>query len=269
MRRVRLSIVSVTLTFVLATVLGATRAAGTTPAMGAALSVLMPGVLVSHDGGPFVAAADGEPLREGDSIRTGEGRAVLTYFEGSTVTIEPQTELSVDATRFAGDGGTIVLMTQLLGRTWNVVTKLITGGSRYEIRTPSTTASVRGTKFQVDAAADATTVSTTEGVVLQRVPELAGRTVDVPVPAGMTQTQRRGAAPAPVAPLPSRPRIANAVPRAVGVTAEAPAARTTLPERPAAEGGRPARLGPRPGPGPQRTLSDEPARDLLPRGRRG
>lgn len=117
----------------------------------------------------------------------------------------PNTELAIDATETAPDGGTIVLMTQLVGRTWNVVTKLITGGSRYEIRTPTTTASVRGTKFEVDADADTTTVTTSEGLVVQRVGASGGRVVDVPVRAGMTQTQRRG-----VPPAPARPRSANA-----------------------------------------------------------
>src|SRR5918995_1974696 len=43
--------------------------------------------------GSFVRATDGEVLAAGDTVRTAEGaRAVLTYFEGSTVSIEPNSE---------------------------------------------------------------------------------------------------------------------------------------------------------------------------------
>lgn len=52
MRRVRLSIASVVLAFVLAVMMSVTSAAGTTYAAGTALSVLADGVLVSHGGGP-------------------------------------------------------------------------------------------------------------------------------------------------------------------------------------------------------------------------
>src|SRR5438874_9451755 len=143
------------------------------------VSVLSGDVSVRHAGAEFAAATDGDVLHEGDTIRTGaDGRAVLTYFEGSSVTIEPTSELTIDAVSTASDGGTVVLMTQTFGRTWHVVTKLITGGSRYEVRTPASTASVRGTEFEVDADNDATTVSTTEGTVVQQVAD-ALRPTDV------------------------------------------------------------------------------------------
>src|SRR5438045_9188301 len=134
------------------------------------VTVLSGDVSVRHAGADFAAAIDGDVLHEGDTIRTGaDGRAILTYFEGSSVTIEPTTELTIDAVSTASDGGTVVLMTQAFGRTWHVVTTLITRGSRYEVRTPARTAPVRGTEFQVDADSDATTVSTTEGTVVQQV----------------------------------------------------------------------------------------------------
>jgi len=67
---------------------------------------------------------------------------------------------------------------------------------------------VRGTEFEVDADNDATTVSTTEGTVVQQVADALRPTdvSEVRVPAGTTQTQRRNSAPAPTraAPNPSR-----------------------------------------------------------------
>lgn len=209
-RTVRALVAGVALAFVLALVLGATGIAGAAKAYaaGTTLSVISGDVQVRSLGGTFATAIDGDLLRDGDTVRTGEGRAVLTYFEGSTVTIEPNTELTIDATTTASDGGTVVLMTQLAGRTWHVVTKLITGGARYEVRTPASTASVRGTEFEVDADADATTVTTTEGVVVQHVPDPSrpGATVDVRVSAGTTQTQRRNEPPAPAQPRPAAQR---------------------------------------------------------------
>jgi len=210
-KRLRFAVAALALGFVLALVLGVAGVSGNAKAFGAGttLTVLSGDVTVRHGSGDFAPAADGEVLSEGDAIRTGpDGRAVLTYFEGSTVTIEPATELAIDSANSTADGGTVVLMTQSVGRTWHVVTKLITSGSKYEVRTPASTASVRGTEFQVDADDATTTVTTTEGTVMAHVedPVQPGAAVDVPVSAGTTQTQLRNAPPAPArtAPEPER-----------------------------------------------------------------
>ena len=157
----------------------------------------------------FASATDGEVLVAGDAVRTGDGsRAILTYFEGSTVSVEPNTELAIENASALTDGSTIVVMQQNFGRTWHVVTKLITGNSKYEVKTPASTASVRGTAFQVDSDSERTIVTTTEGTVVDRVadPDHQGQTVDVPVPAGKTHEQKKNARPAPavVAPQPER-----------------------------------------------------------------
>ncbi len=210
-QRLRFAVAVVALGFVIALVLGVAGVGQNTKAFGAGttLTIISGDVAVRHGASDFAPASDGEVLNEGDAIRTGaEGRAILTYFEGSTVTIEPATELAIDAANATADGSTVVLMTQSVGRTWHVVTKLITGGSKYEVRTPASTASVRGTEFQVDADSATTTVSTTEGTVIAQVadPTSAGATVDVPVTAGTTQTQPKNAPPAPArtAPEPER-----------------------------------------------------------------
>lgn len=209
--RLRILAGALALGFLLALVAGGAGLFGGSRAFagGTTLTVIGGDVFVRHAAGDLVAAVDGETLNTGDAIRTGaDGRAILTYFEGSTVTVEPGTELRIDTASTVADGGTVVLMTQTVGRTWHVVTKLIAGSSKYEVRTPASTASVRGTEFQVDSSSDATTVTTTEGTVVQHVPDPAQptTTVDVPVPAGTTQTQPRNApaAPARAAPDPKR-----------------------------------------------------------------
>jgi hypothetical protein len=159
--------------------------------------------------GSFVRATDGEVLAAGDTLRTAEGaRAVLTYFEGSTVSIEPNTELTIETASSSSDGSTAVVMQQHVGRTWHVVTKLITGGSKYEVKTPASTASVRGTAFQVDSDGERTVVTTSEGtvVVLVEDPDQPGHTALVPVPAGKTHEQKKGVRPAPSADAPAAER---------------------------------------------------------------
>lgn len=206
----RLSVASIAIAFVLAVLLGMSGGGDAAEAAtSSTLSVLGGDVAVRHAGGEFTTAIDGATLVPGDTIRTGDGRAIVTYFEGSTVTVEPNTELTIDAMSTAADGGTIVLMTQAFGRTWHVVTKLISGGSRYDIRTPGSTASVRGTEFALTVDDDATTVSTTEGTVMHQVIDGSGMTTDVPVTAGRTQTQPRRTAPAPSVPMPAPRRTVS------------------------------------------------------------
>lgn len=210
-RRLRIAVAVVALGFVLALALGSAGLLGGGKALGSstALTVIGGDVTVRHGAAAaYVAAVDGEVLTVGDGVRTGsDGRAVLTYFEGSTVTIEPATELVIDAATTQGSN-TIVQMTQNAGRTWHVVTKLVTGDSKYEVRTPASTASVRGTAFTVDTDGTTTTITATEGTVMDQVPDPKdpGKTIDVPVRAGQQHQQQRGQGTGPTqnAPEPER-----------------------------------------------------------------
>jgi hypothetical protein len=97
-------------------------------------------VLIGHDGSDFSAAHEGDVIAAGDTIRTEAGAAAeITYVEGSTVRIEADTQIVVESLPTSNNG-----VIQTLERSWLVVTKLISGGSRFEVRTPSSTASVRG-----------------------------------------------------------------------------------------------------------------------------
>lgn len=209
--RLRRVIAVVAVAFVLFVALGVSGTFGGR-ALGAATIVTMISgdVQVRHGAAAaFVTATDGEVLVAGDTVRTADGaRAVLTYFEGSTVSVEPNTELTIETAASFTDGSTVVVMQQNFGRTWHVVTKLITGNSKYEVKTPASTASVRGTAFQVDSDGERTTVTTTEGTVVARVadPDHVGQTVDVPVPAGKTHEQKKNARPAPAATAPQSER---------------------------------------------------------------
>jgi ferric-dicitrate binding protein FerR (iron transport regulator) len=205
--RLRKATAPVVLSFMLLLAFGVGGGFGSV-ALGAAttVSIISGDIQVRHGAtAAFVSATDGEVLVAGDTVRTGDGsRAILTYFEGSTVSIEPNSELTLETASALKDGSTVVIMQQNFGRTWHVVTKLITGNSKYEVKTPSSTASVRGTAFEVDSDAERTVVTTTEGTVVDRVadPERTGQTVEIPVPAGKTHEQKRNAAPAPAVSTP-------------------------------------------------------------------
>jgi hypothetical protein len=203
-RRLRLGVTATGVAFVIAIMLGATGAlapAGQAAASGAStLTILSGSVWVRHAGGDFQSAADGAVLIAGDTILTGaDARAVLTYFEGSTVEIEPESELSIDAARSDSNGDTIIVMQQNLGMTWHVVTHLLTTGSMYEIHTSTATASVRGTQFTVAIEPDGTTTqTTTEGAVADTD---ARGTTTVLTPPGHQTTTRKGETPAQPAPV--------------------------------------------------------------------
>jgi hypothetical protein len=97
-------------------------------------------VLVRHGDGVFALAREGDLVAAGDTVRTATGASVeITYFEGSSVRLEANAEIVVTTLRVSDRGAM-----QTLGRVWHVVTELISGESRYNVRTPSSTASVRG-----------------------------------------------------------------------------------------------------------------------------
>ena len=104
------------------------------------LTVVDGAVFTSRGGGDFMPARETDVLAAGDTIRTGSGAAAeVTYVDGSSVRLEGDAELIVENPRTL-DGGA----RRTLERAWHAMTKLVTGDSRYEVRTPSATASVRG-----------------------------------------------------------------------------------------------------------------------------
>ncbi|HEY8732613.1 MAG TPA: FecR domain-containing protein [Candidatus Limnocylindria bacterium] len=208
--RLRVGVAGLGLAFVLAIVLGATGVLAPKSqrvALGASttLTIIAGPIFVRHLTGDFVPADDGVVLGTGDTVKTGpDARAVLTYFEGSTVEIEPNSELTIDTANANPDGSTVIVMQQDLGTTWHSVTHLVNSGSKYEVHTTAATASVRGTAFTVDVGSDGTTTeTTTEGAVANSDPQGGATVVTAP---GLQTTTAKGAKPqAPVpAPQPDR-----------------------------------------------------------------
>lgn len=167
----------------------------------ATLAVVHGDVVAQHNGAAFAPALDGEVLASGDVVRADQqGLAVLTFFDGSTVTVEPGTQLAVTGLSRVGSDGIDVTIEQSVGRTWASVQKL-GPGSRFEIKTPTSTAAVRGTVFETLVAIVngiiQTTVKTGEGTVVLRAN--AGGSVDVTAGTQASVTQNQ---PAPNAPTP-------------------------------------------------------------------
>ena len=95
--------------------------------------------------------AAGDRLRQGDQLRTlGASTATLAFYEGSRTLVAPNSDLTFKELR-GGSGKTIqVRLEQAGGETWNTVTPF--GGnpkSYFLVETPSGTASVHGTIFDV------------------------------------------------------------------------------------------------------------------------
>lgn len=75
-----------------------------------------------------------ELLQAGATVRTGPtSHAVITDFDGSTVTLEPETELTLEAIEATGAGDVVISLVQQVGRSWHVIAHKLTGGSTYHV----------------------------------------------------------------------------------------------------------------------------------------
>jgi hypothetical protein len=114
----------------------------------AILTVISGDVLMRTATGNFTSALDGAVLYVGTVLRTsGDARALITLFEGSTVELDPASDVTIEDAR---SGSTLA---QSLARGLRVVMHLTTADSRYEPTTPAATASVRGIDFEIAVAA--------------------------------------------------------------------------------------------------------------------
>jgi len=76
------------------------RPAGALAANAATIAVFRGDVDAQHSGAAFSPALDGDILAGGDVVRSNQqGRAVLTFFEGSTLSIEPARRFTSRASR--------------------------------------------------------------------------------------------------------------------------------------------------------------------------
>lgn len=176
----------------------------------AVLTVISGDVQTRFGASGFASATDGAVLYVGSTVRTSsDARAVITLFEGSTIELEPASDITIEEAT-TRSSSTIVQLVQSVGRSWHVVTHLTTADSRYEVRTPAATASVRGTAFEVAVddglSGSSTTVTTTEGRVATA--DAAGSS-EVLVTADQFTTVHANTAPEPPRSAPDAQRVVS------------------------------------------------------------
>src|SRR3954468_7345644 len=92
----------------------------TAAASSSSLEVLDGIVALSLDGQSFAEGRDGDLVEQGDVVRTGDdSHAVLTFFDGSTIEVEPNSELIVHTLKATSAGDIVMEMQQNLGRSWH------------------------------------------------------------------------------------------------------------------------------------------------------
>lgn len=117
----------------------------------AMLQALQGVVEVQGADGAWSAASDGQTLEAGTRMRTGAlSRVHITFYDGSTACLEPNTEVSIDALgQNPEDQSRIVEMTQWVGETDHDVAPSYGAKGRYQVHTPSGTGVAKGTFFHV------------------------------------------------------------------------------------------------------------------------
>ena len=167
-RRLQLSITAIALVGVM---LVASACTGTATAKQiATLRILEGGVQVQEGDAAPQPGTDGAALNEGDIITTGpDGRAAIEYFDGSLTRLDFNTtfELVTLETIDNEAGSKVIEASQTEGNSYNRVAELTDAESRFDIETPTATASVQGTVYAVLVSPDgSTTIATIDGTVM-------------------------------------------------------------------------------------------------------
>ena len=140
------------------------------PVASASLRVLAGTVEVQPPSADFGLAVDGQALEEGFTIRTGaDGRAAIEYFDGSITRLDENTTFKIVTLQILDndDQSKVIEGEQSEGSTYSRVTELTDSASRFDVTTPTATASVQGTIYAifVDPVTGATTVAVLDGAV--------------------------------------------------------------------------------------------------------
>lgn len=125
-------------------------------------------VETSQDQITWQTAGDRFVLAEGDSIRTdATGQALLTFFTGDETEVAPNTELKIEVMQGEANGDNQIQLNVLVGQVTNRIDRTLNTNSRYEVKTPSADAAVRGTIYtvKVEPVTGRSTFSVEEGIV--------------------------------------------------------------------------------------------------------
>jgi len=135
----------------------------------ASLRILAGTVEVQPPSADFSIAVDGQALEEGFTIRTAaDGRAVIEYFDGSVTRLDQNTTFTIVTLRILDneDQSKVIEGEQTSGNTYSRVTELTDSASRFDVSTPTATASVQGTVYAILVGPDgSTTIAVIDGSV--------------------------------------------------------------------------------------------------------
>ncbi|UCE38558.1 MAG: FecR domain-containing protein [Thermoplasmata archaeon] len=120
-------------------------------------------VQIKHEGGSWTSVQNGTLLYQSDTVKTGnDTSASIILFKSSIIRLDSNTEVMIQEI-IQQTGETSVKIQQDIGRTWSTISK-ISGIDNYDVQTPTTIASVRGTTIDVNVTTEGnTTVSVING----------------------------------------------------------------------------------------------------------
>jgi hypothetical protein len=134
---------------------GLTIAAQAATSVGGTLTVFVPQASLSRAGGAFAPATSGTIVEPGDSVQTDRrGRAQIALPDGTITRLATDTTITLTNAHFSKDGTLHdASILDKIGRTLSTVQHLASGAT-FQVVGNTTTASVRGTIFEVVVNAD-------------------------------------------------------------------------------------------------------------------
>jgi hypothetical protein len=127
--------------------------------VGAVVTVFVPTVSVQRAGGAYTDATSGTVIEPGDSVKTdAKGRGQIRFPDGTTMRLASASQITLTTSHFAKDGNVHdISIVEKIGRTLTTVQHLASGAS-FQVVGNTTTASVRGTVFEIVVNADGSVV---------------------------------------------------------------------------------------------------------------
>ncbi len=140
-------------------------------------------------------------IQVGDEIATRNGNIVIEFADNSTIRLEANSNLYFNKLSHFGKSGMVDTRLRLKNGSLTTDIPPLVKGSRYEIKTPSAVAAVRGTEFRLHSSENETRLEVLEGSV-----EFSGEHGQIIVDAGKGASIKNGSSRIEVINLPSPPR---------------------------------------------------------------
>jgi hypothetical protein len=131
------------------------------------LSILRGNVkILTHGSEDWQQGSDGLLLEAGSQVRTeAESHAVLTFIDGSTAKLDPDSGILILTSEYNKDSSIRVSINQYSGSVWSHLVRYQETSIHYEILTKSANIIADGTSFVTEVTNEGTKVTTIEGSV--------------------------------------------------------------------------------------------------------